>query len=251
MPTLRLVRLLLSVALTLPLLAACGSGSGGMDGSVDGAVEGDAAAEPDMGSAGQECGPTVGECEFGVRGSCGAGMACVLVGSSMDGWETACTNEGAGGLGAPCASGGANQCQDTLSCDRGACRAYCCVDSPEDCQPGEFCLGIGNADGAGQCRTASDCDPIDQSGGCLNDDPTAGCYVLGAGTDCLEPGDAIEGEACEFSNSCAPGLICVGGAGAGTCRTLCRTQDPEPRCAGDFTCAGIEGQTEYGFCNPN
>ncbi|MGF1468389.1 MAG: hypothetical protein ACFCGT_19880 [Sandaracinaceae bacterium] len=237
------------------LVVGCGSTDGAdLDQGSPSADAGDGAA--DEGTIGS-CGPS-GECPFGERGTCGGGEACLLVGSTADGWMTVCRPEGAGVEGTACSPGGANQCADGFVCSarEGECRAYCC--GSEDCPEGQFCLGLAGAEGAGQCRTIDDCRLVPPQTGC---EEGQGCYALDAGPVCLDEGDVpacLAGDVsacdeCAFANSCEGGAVCVL-ATRSVCRRMCDV-DAAPgqpgACPPRFTCQNLPDIDDVGFCQPN
>ena len=112
------------------------SGPGGVD------------AGADAGGGGSCMGPT-GACNALEASSCGAGMACVLSGSSATMWETLCIMAGAGTQGTACDPTMQGQCAEGFQCSSTGmvCEKICCDTS--DCSPGDFCglvAGYGTED---------------------------------------------------------------------------------------------------------
>jgi len=62
-----------------------------------------------------------------------------------------------------------------------------------------------------------------------------GCYPVDANlTDfqCLRAGEAGSGAACEYTNDCLPGLLCMGSAETGEyhCTQVCALEGAGPQC---------------------
>jgi len=196
------------------------------------------------GGPGGDCSGPTGECDVTDPTSCGAGMACLINGSSMDGFMTICGAAGVGGQGAACTPGMAGQCQEGFQCDSGSstCQAFCCDST--DCSPGDFCSLISRAD-VGFCQTPVDCDLIAQTG-CPD---MQGCYPSGGGLACFDEGTGAEGESCMFTNECLPGFGCLGSASESFCREFCDMMATDP-CPTGFTCQPIT-DLPVGGCIPD
>lgn len=94
-----------------------------------------------------------------------------------------------------------------------------CAPGVTDCGTDGVCLLANSEPEFGFCRTASNCDPVLQTG-CevAEGEPEQACYVLGATNgdlvaDCFEWGpadgeDGMAGSSCMFIDQCAPGLRC-------------------------------------------
>jgi len=195
------------------------------------------------GGGGSCTGPTMGDCDVFMPSSCGAGMACVMAGSTMMGWMTQCIAAGVGGTGATCDPTMQGQCQEGFQCNDGTCSAICCANS--DCATGDFCGMIGGAN-AGFCQTPDDCDLIAQTG-CAE---MSGCYPGSAGLQCADAGMLGEGVACEYVNDCMPGMGCIGATGGpSACRAWCDMAADPSTCPDGFTCTGVTG-LPVGACTP-
>ena len=216
-----------------------GPDDGGTDGGGVGTDSG-----TDGGGGGACTGPTMGPCNVTMPASCGAGMACVMVGSTMDGWMTACIAAGVGGAGAACDPTMPGQCQEGFQCNDGGCRRICCVNT--DCSAGDFCGMIGGAN-AGFCQTPDDCDLIAQTG--CEAMAGTGCYPGSGGLQCASAGTTGEGATCMFVNECMPGMGCIGPMGGpSVCRRWCDTTVMDS-CPMDFACTTVTG-LPVGACTP-
>lgn len=224
-------KLFIGVALSVAIVSAgCDDRNGGTDAGRDSGVRlPDAAGIDtgmptpiDAGGGGTDsgtpgsCGPT-GVCSVSTPTSCGAGMACLMVGGGGDPWMTVCAASGVLGQGAACDPGAANQCQEGFQCFDDVCKQICCSNS--DCGPGVLCQPIADTNGAGYCVPGD---------GCVITDPDAceageGCLHLGSEGDTAcstlieTPGGP--GESCMFSNGCVAGYTCAGDPGM--CRQYC------------------------------
>jgi len=200
----------------------------------------------DAGPGGMCSGPA-GECNALDPTSCGAGMACQINGSSAMGFMTVCGAAGVGGQGAACDPTMPGQCQEGFQCDSGSstCQRFCCDNTDCAANPGDFCGGIAGAD-LGFCQTPADCDLIAQTG-CA---AMQGCYPSAGGLACLGAGDVGEGGMCEFTNSCMPGMGCLGTSMTDSfCRRFCDMAAAEP-CPTGFTCNPIT-DLPVGGCFPD
>jgi hypothetical protein len=216
----------------------------------------------DAGGGGSSCGPTDGPCDISDPTSCGGGMACVLTGSSTEGFTTLCITAGSGTDGSPCTPGTQGQCAEGFSCsqDELVCRAWCCDDTA--CEPGDLCnhfAGAGPDEDStvGLCVTPDSCDLVAQSG-CEADEA---CNVLNSDLgvlicdDCSQPGqcEALAGASCSTRNGCVEGYGCYSvTASGGTCVRYCSTTTTDP-CVSEgagFTCAPLGMPAGVGICVP-
>ena len=90
--------------------------------------------------------------------------------------------------------------------------------------------------GAALCRTAANCNIF--GGDCTGG---AACYLAGddGTTDCAMAGTGTTGATCMYTNDCAAGFSCLGGASGSTCRKLCDSVDMDPGCAAGETCSTL------------
>lgn len=249
----RELRIATWVALVLGM-AALGCDDDGSDS--DGGVVTDGSTG-DGSTGGETCGPTGGECEIMDPTSCGAGRACLLVGSTAEGWMTMCFAAATGVEGTPCdPEAGTVQCAEGFACSSdGACRRWCCSDA--DCNrpttTGQICNIWAGAGPAGRevgiCTQPSNCTlPLPQTG-C--DDGEACNLIPSTGeTICDDAGTATEGEECMHRNGCVAGHACIGGAGGGRCRQYC-DMTADPACPDGFACMPLGNAPEnVGVCIP-
>jgi len=186
--------------------------------------------------AGRGCGP-MGECDVGNPASCPmAGQACLMSGSTADGWMTVCGTEGTGAVGEPCMTGMDAQCQQGLQCIGGSCKTLCCTDA--DCATGSRCGLIGGTEGAsgqgaGFCESPDMCTLVPNAGCPMGE----GCYLADF-TQCAGAGTLATGAACMYLNDCAPGNACVTTSEGGTasCAAFCRLDMAETDCAAGQAC---------------
>lgn len=214
------------------------SGGGGIDSGMMMGTD----AGIDAGGGGACTGPT-GACNALEASSCGAGMACVISGSSATMWETVCIMAGAGTQGSACDPTMQGQCAEGFQCNDNVCQELCCDTS--DCNPGDFCGLVAGAD-LGFCSTPDDCDLLAQTGCGMGQ----GCYPSSGGLSCLGAGDLAEGAACMFTNDCLPGFGCLGPTGgAAACRAWCDMAAMPTTCPMGFACTGVTG-LPVGACTP-
>lgn len=202
----------------------------------------DSGPSPDSGPTGT-CGPAAGDCDISVPTSCGTGMACILNGSTADGWTSVCITAGVIAAGGTCMPGMDAQCQEGYECfsEPAVCSKLCCGNT--DCSPGEFCSLIGGAD-AGFCRLSDSCDLVAQTG-CGTG---LACYPAGGGNvTCGAPGTTAADAACMYANECIPGYGCLGTTATdGACHEFC---DPAASaCPTGSSCRGITGFDGVGAC---
>jgi hypothetical protein len=170
---------------------------------------------------------------------CPEGEKCVAYAANAGSWDAnKCVPVlGTGQPGDPCIYDGVLTSTDDCGSDsfcfnaddrgQGTCTAFCqgTADVPE-CQDGSTCY-IGNDGSLTLCLAL--CDPLLQD--C---EPGLGCYWLNNTTvACVEAGQAALGDACEWLNGCAPGLLCVDGAllptcegGGDCCTSFCELANP-------------------------
>lgn len=213
----------------------------GVDGGGGGDVDGGGGGGVDMGGGGGGMCPA-GECSLLTNG-CPAGEGCYFLSMGMGMAPMAlCDMSGIGTLGATCAS--YRDCASGYACQAGTCQKYCCeLGSSAGCPAGAMC-SIALTDpttmmptGAGLCRTAANCEIFGT--GCPAGNA---CYLSGndGTTDCAMAGTGTTGAACMYTNDCAAGYSCLGGAGgASTCRKLCDTVDMDPGCGAGETCSSL------------
>ena len=267
----RFLRITLIASLALGL--ACGDDDGGdVDaggtdaGGVDaggGTDSGTDSGMPPMDAGGEDAGTDAGtaqECDPFEADSCGDGAKCAVAleadeaGDIVDVYFACVEGDRFKGEGVLCSFNQdvtpddttddviADDCQQGFFCTSAnrpgpAPLAVCqrmCDGETTDCGEDGICLGANSDPFFGFCQTASNCDPVYQTG-C---DEGQACYVLGATNgdlvaDCFdwEPAegeDGMEGSACEFLDQCAPGLSCrptsdTGGA----CFSFCEVPGEE------------------------
>jgi hypothetical protein len=158
-------------------------------------------------------------------------------------------------------------CQTDADCAKGTwcdhrnrvCEPICIT--LDDCDPGQQCIEV-LKDGTttpvpGLRVCTSHCDPI-------NPDPPCGAgltciYNFGVkDSECAKTGGVPEGSSCDASNSCDPGLICVGIDPSYTCELWCSPADSldhpvcpngRPYCKPFNPTVVFEG-VSYGVCSP-
>ena len=209
-----------------------------------------AALGPDGGYDGRQC--FAGACDL-VAQNCGAGERCTYVRSDAGVAARACVADGTQEAGAECvATPPRDNCRAGTLCLgqpgpdgglRAACTRVCDVDA--QCGAPDECRGLAPVKGSAErplvcAPPAARCDPLAPA--CAG--PTEGCYpdpVRGASL-CAPAGAVAEGQACAFSNDCAPGHTCA----AGVCRPVCDPRRADT-CAGG-TCQPLEGFANVGAC---
>jgi hypothetical protein len=145
-------------------------------------------------------------------------------------------------LGAPCEvtglpTSGIDTCDLGLVCwgaddnGNGTCVAQCEGSAVAPECGGDTACQISNGGVLTLC--VSGCDPLAQNCG-----DGQGCYPTGPEFSCAPVGDpGVQGEACAFINTCAPGLACIGGdvvagcADPGCCSAFCDISNPADPCA--------------------
>jgi hypothetical protein len=197
-------------------------------------------------------------CDPTAPAGCGAGNTC-FVDCSM--------NRMTAGL---CTAGGTRKpgeaCERNEDCVPGAqCFEFGCAGAtkPKACL--QFCRSDAEC-GAGRCSVGVPCmDRMTDFRVCSRACDPTGAATTGcaAGLSCfLFPGEipdcdcrapsrtGSDGQSCKDSRECQPGLLCVTMSGAGTCRPLCRLDDP--KCAAGTTCTRLVNPNfkSYGGCLP-
>ncbi|MFK8000868.1 MAG: hypothetical protein AB8H86_14820 [Polyangiales bacterium] len=190
----------------------------------------------DAGPQGALC-PAAEMCNPVLGTGCEGSESCFVAGSA-DSAMTVCGGPGATPIGGDCTT--ADGCQSGLSCIGGKCQPLCCGDSDADCPTGGVCNGLSNLEGIGVCLLPDGCNLVMQTG-C---DDGLGCYPLSSegGTRCATSGAAAVGAACEASNDCAGGTICLDD---GTCHSLCELESDT---CGDQRCSPLNGFEAVGVC---
>ena len=162
-------------------------------------------------------------------------------------------------MGYPCTS--TQGCAKGTVCVFGTCHATCN-------NPGSTCSVAGtgdcmqvNAQGGtpipnlSVCLVA--CDPVNATScGGTTAAGTGVCIVDNKGTtDCQEGGTVPANGACNPTNECGPGLVCIQTtAGAdGACKKWCKVASGKADCGGTQDCRSFQtkvmvGTTEYGAC---
>jgi hypothetical protein len=199
----------------------------------------------DDAAAATEC-ELPGACDLLDRSSCGGeGQGCVFALPDADAEqpEAQCQPVGTGREGAACSSSA--DCGPGLDCTardgHGQCHRYCCAPNTRlGCPAGQFCA-IALTDARGEPTPVYLCDRCDT---CDLRDPNAcgaglGCNLLPGLRGCracLPAGTHAPGEACEYSNDCAPGAACARTAsGNQACLAFCDL-DASGTCPDDTRC---------------
>jgi hypothetical protein len=209
------------------------------------------------GGTGSRC--FAAECDV-VRQDCADGQRCTYV--SQDGATTRrCVEAGTVDEGAPCTlapnDGGVayDTCRPGLFCkdepaSGGGLAFFCrklCHATPQCGEAGE-CNTVVRLEGTSElplvCGPASTrCDPFGED--CTS---PLSCYPSTTGPVCAGSGTRTEGEACDFSNQCAPGSTCANAGGGLTCRPVCRPGGT-PACA-TGSCRALDDNPGVGACVP-
>jgi hypothetical protein len=170
------------------------------------------------------------------------------------------TGKAAEGAGCEQVSVGTEQqtddCAPGLVCVDRACKTECAklckVDA--DC-PGSMC-SRDYATGFKVCDVKNvDCNPVKAvPGGTKCPGLAQGCYLSTTVTDrtvCDCPFNAKgEGQICQFSRDCLPGMACVDATGTTDfrCYIACSLVGSTSGCMGTQTCHPLLGSTKYGYC---
>ena len=243
------------------LLCGCATTPGGFATDEDMAIVEDLAVRPEVDlrpptdlGAGADLRPMTG-CTIVPQGGCPAGQKCTTHDSST----SICDPAGPSARGQACTvATGIDSCAAGSVCideggGRSQCRAFCksdgdCKDIRSYCS---FTLGTGTYK-----LCTQPCNAIYPGAGCA---AGLGCFALNLDlfllqerTDCGAPGPRSEGQACASARDCQGGMGCIGPAGAGLCRRICRRGDSAV-CAAGTTCGDIPGfipWPNYGACCP-
>jgi len=219
------------------------------DGGMADAGATDARPNPDSGAI--ACSPE------GAKG-CGAQATCAF--SCMaEGAATQCTPAGTGVPGSVCEDDSdcavGSQCF-VEACGVKVCRQYCAT-NPECGGNGATCLTEiqcdGSPNGSGHRICSQPCDPRGSAQtGCA---AGLNCFVFpGEVVDCDCVGakrTGMDGDTCQTSANCGPGLLCIT-MGAGThCRPVCRHDTPTD-CSANRSCENLTSPTltTFGACVP-
>ena len=179
---------------------------------------------------GDGCGGSCGECAEGevcsesgcATNPCGAGQGCYISNKAAK-----CMEAGTLGIGETCHGESGNVCMPGLVCQV-VCTPLCSTGS-DDPSCGDICSGevkvVSEENEAGYCQPPEAptlCDLYEQ------DDcpPGEGCYLVSGGIACIDAGTAEGGEVCEFTNSCAPGMLCVNGSCQEACNAAADATGP-------------------------
>ena len=75
------------------------------------------------------------------------------------------------------------------------------------------------------------------------------CYLVkDQGPSCVDPvGNVVEGQPCNTTTACAPGLVCAGTSAPGVCRKACLVS--APACDTGTSCRFITAFPTYGYCD--
>jgi hypothetical protein len=156
-----------------------------------------------------------------------------------------------------CHGQGANVCEPGLQC-LVLCTKVCSFSDINDDEPkcldtcpsgGKF-QPINNDNFIGLClgdTVPQACNLFEQTG-C---DPGQGCYSIKGGWGCVKAGSTKVGAACQYTNDCAPGTICINS----TCAEVCSSHadDKEKNYSCDKQCGGefnniTPAEWNIGFC---
>lgn len=234
---------MLAAALALVQLAACGSAgtADGPGGPVCGSIKLDGGGGiPDPPKGATLC--TAGPCNYQTQEGCATGQSCrpqFPAGSTTV--SVGCERAGTLGGGETCTA--STECAAGYLCvgdslDALKCRKMCCGGDWSACDPGESCIRqfqVKFADGhldhaVDLCYPVGTCDVFDPDS-CASE-PTRECKIVDptGAVACSPKSAATQGEPCAPPSVCAQGFTCVG-AGARTCRRLCRAEQcGEPSC---------------------
>ncbi len=262
----QLLRLFLVLALTAPVVVACGdddddddddtTGDGDADsdsdsdtdsdadgdGDGDGDGDADACANPDPCDVYEQCGCEAGQnCTF-VNDA----KQCVPAATGQQ--DEACSDQGLCDVGFTCLSDNtcAQYCSDRVRCPGGA---TCSIQ-------------LGDAEGnplAMVCATPSNCDALAGTG-CENDyacyisnpsDGTTDCAaVCGDGT--CPDGEGEVGDTCESTNACLPGATCLSVDQVNYfCFQHCDSAADPTTCPEATTCQDLPAEGTLGLCIPD
>jgi len=183
---------------------------------------------PDKFAAVFGTGPEPTSCNPVTDDGCDAGQNCTIINQQN---ELGCVTPGTAGIDEDCSQTG---CADgaCLSSDgvNSACSIFCDPNN-NTCPDGRPCnmmLQGTNLTVCGGIPTA--CNLFAQ------DCPAPkGCYIIdqAGNTDCVPSAGKTEGTACQYVNDCAPGLMCAGAQGQGTCLPFCNPDGSTPCATGN------------------
>jgi hypothetical protein len=193
-------------------------------------------------------------CDPLMATACGTNKTCIVDCNSTPPVGV-CRTSGFGKDGATCRSEvdcePGSQCFEYKDCGIKVCRRFCGSDT--DCPTGRCNRTVScGAQVTSNKFCSQNCDPTgDGVGGCTNGlkcllfaNETASCDC-GGGTRVKK-----DGEGCETTASCLPGLICIGMGGPTVCRPLCKLADKV--CPAGTTCTELLNPkySTYGACLP-
>ena len=195
------------------------------------------------------------DCDPTTTGECAEGEQCVAAGWGFTGeaevvFGRCLESTSDGALGDACEIN--EDCVEGLICD-GVCRAYCeRAGGDTDCAEGETCFAAwGETSPIGLCRIT--CEPFAADGGCEATEKCLPLYEDITTGFCWEAGDGDEGSACEASNECTNGMLCVDGACTRVCDAAAEAGGPGA-CLEDEACAALYVDNEiisFGMCTPS
>ncbi len=258
---------LVSVAMSLVALSACGGGGGGDDDVDSGLtiVDGgrrDTGAATD-GTVNTPDSSTSGACNPVTNAGCTAPMKCGLDQNNA----FACQAAGAGMQGTACTPTATDDgCAIGFVClSTGKCSRFCAQGGPANQCPMEGTLttacqiqlqtqGGQPIPGALVCAAITPCNPLNPGTAC---GAGQACYpaqtaLSNLGGQCAPAGTKADGMACSAINECVAGSTCGGPTGMIACRKICNTQaGMAPMCTAPATCAALGGtaQANLGLCN--
>lgn len=207
--------------------------------------------EAPSGDAGMDSGPVVlscgeGECDFVEQTGCGAEEGCYfLLPQDSDVPEALCEPAGTGVDGDSCTDYG--DCAGGHHCLDGVCRQLCCTDGVGMCPSGQRCTVALSGSGVAVCAVPDQCSPLDGEAGC---GAGQGCYPISdeGFVMCSSPGALLEGAACTYADSCAPGLVCSDQGNGASCHRACTLGGDD--CAAAQICSSLAGFEDFGICTP-
>ena len=200
------------------------------------------------GETAQFCGEITIGCNAFDQSTCPEGQGCYLSNNA-----TKCMPAGTLAKGEPCKAAGSNSCTPGLQCLI-ECTEICAIIDvgPDEPKCADTCTGginaVNNENGIGICLGAEppkECDLFKQEGCAAGQ----GCYPTTQGWQCLNAGASKEGAACQFTNDCVPGTLCVNSQ----CSLACSLKDDaeaETKC--ENRCGASNGWSPQewgvGFC---
>jgi hypothetical protein len=207
---------------------------------------------PDGGSGAD----TVNMCEPLGEPTCGADRSCVVQCLSSGNYVGRCAATGSRQPGETCNNDcvPGSQCL-AYSCDGDtvkACLKLCTTN--DQCGKTKCSFPIACASPTPFHACTADCDPVGPATtGCA---PGLKCFVLGADEtpecDCPKPATrkGSDGAACDTTDNCQPGFLCVKTASSQVCRALCRLDSKV--CPTGFVCTHLVSPDykTFGGCLP-